>query len=73
MSKLGIAPVVKTTKAPKHYGSSANSTWNSSRDRGHLKIWDKWAEVEKCKTMSWFIYRVSYGVRSSREAPEQLT
>ncbi|KEZ45057.1 hypothetical protein SAPIO_CDS2479 [Scedosporium apiospermum] len=66
MSKLGIAPVVKTTKAPKHYGSSANSTWNSSRDRGHLKIWDKWAEVEKCKTMSWFIYRGEDLVRGKK-------
>jgi hypothetical protein len=56
MSKLGLAPVITATKAPKHYGTSCNSTWQSSRDRGHPKVRDVWEEEDKCEIMSWFIY-----------------
>jgi hypothetical protein len=59
MSKLGLAPIVTTTKAPKHYGTLACSTWHPSRDRGYPKVKDIWEEDEKCDIMSWFIYMVS--------------
>jgi len=56
MSKLGLAPVITATKAPKHYGTSCNSTWQASRDRGYPKVRDMWEEEDKCEIMSWFIY-----------------
>jgi hypothetical protein len=59
MSKLGLAPVVTATKAPKHYGTSCNSTWKASRDRGYPKFRDIWKEEDKCEVMEWFIYKVS--------------
>ena len=59
MSKLGLAPVITATKAPKHYGTSCNSTWQASRDRGYPKVRDMWEEEDKCEIMSWFIYMVS--------------
>jgi hypothetical protein len=58
MSKLGLAPVITATKAPKHYGTSCNSTWISSRDRGYPKARDTWEEEDKCEIMKWFIYKV---------------
>jgi hypothetical protein len=59
MSKLGLAPVITATKAPKHYGTSCESIWEVGRDRGYPKIRDMWEEVDRCKTMQWFIYMVS--------------
>jgi hypothetical protein len=67
MSKLGLAPTVTATKAPKHYGTSCNSTWQSRRDRGHPKVRDIWEEEDKCEIMEWFIYKVCNLVLSPAE------
>ncbi|KAK4936971.1 hypothetical protein LTR10_022281 [Elasticomyces elasticus] len=57
MSRLpASAPVVISTKAAKHYGTSCNSRWKSSRDRGFPKYKDTWTEADRCKIMMWFIY-----------------
>ncbi|KAH6662561.1 hypothetical protein B0J14DRAFT_707549 [Halenospora varia] len=66
MSKLGLAPVITATKAPKHYGTSCNSTWQSSRDRGYPNVRDIWEEEDKCEIMEWFIYKDDDLVRDKK-------
>ena len=59
MSRLGIAPIVTTNKAPKHYGVRLLSPWNESRDHGRKVVIDVWEESKKCHTMHWHIHKVS--------------
>jgi hypothetical protein len=65
MSKLPIAPTVIASKAPKHYGTSCSSPWDSRRDRGFPKYQYKWDGSDRCDTMRWFIYMVSLSLLMS--------
>lgn len=67
MSKLGLAPTITATKAPRHYGTTCNSIWQPIRDRGYPKIRDFWEEEYKCEIMEWFIYKVGNLVLSLAE------
>jgi len=61
MSKLPMAaPLVLSTKSPKHYGTSCNSPYDHKRDKGFPTLQDIWDGVVKCKVMDWFIEMVSF-------------
>jgi len=61
MSKLPlVAPLVLSTKAPKHYGISCHSPYDPKRDKGFPTYRDLWDETIRCDVMSWFIDRVSF-------------
>lgn len=63
MSQLGIAPIVTTNKAPKHYGVKVRRPWDDSRDQGFEMVIDSWEEAKKCTTMLWYIHKASSATR----------
>lgn len=63
MSVVCSAPVITSTRAPKHYGTDGLSVWYQARDFGQKKHWDPWDEVWRCDVMSWFIHKVGFSMR----------
>ncbi|KAK1831182.1 hypothetical protein QBC39DRAFT_372068 [Podospora conica] len=66
MSALFPVPTVVSTRARKHYGTDGNTPWDALRDAGQEKIWDRWGEIWRCNTMTWYIHKDDELVRDKK-------